>query len=101
MWDTPSDANFLIIPTNPVTDLLDKGGLDKYSTHDLLEAVEEYEKWLETSEFRMQNTVCANICKEVTKAKISEKPFSWLKAYDAICREIARRVLYKKDNLRS
>lgn len=94
MTDLPMNGKLLVLSQEHHPRL--KYGIKsfvKYSDEELFAAVKEYELWQETSEFRLHYTICTEIAG-------SEEEFALFEAYDALCREIARRNYYGRSSLK-
>lgn len=84
MQDMPANGKFIVLPDSDPQVKFDSKNLSKYSDSEIISAVKAYELWKQNGEFRLQYTVCAEIAG-------SEKETDLFNAYNALCREIAKR----------
>lgn len=93
MWDLPTNGTF-IAPNEKRNNLAKR--LENFSTEELKNAAKCYEEWMNTSYVEpfnetIINTIYLEYFAGLNNGGMLKKLYGMLEAYDAICREIAKR----------
>jgi predicted transcriptional regulator YdeE len=66
--------------------------LSNYEFNTLLKVVRQYESWKKTGEFTLTHTIAQELWQSLLEKDNPNKIYGPLEVYDAITREIARRI---------
>jgi hypothetical protein len=85
-------ANGIYVPPEQSRLRLEEA-LSKFTTDELLKTVGQYEVWKKTGDFTLTYTIAQDLWQSLLEKENPNKIYGPLQVYDAIARELARRLL--------